>query len=218
MTEAIRILVVDDHALVRSAISELLEREPRFEVVGTAGTADEALEMIVKCEPTIILMDIDMPGMVSFEAVRRIAEMRPEAKIIFLSAFMYDHFIDQALAVRARGYLTKRETAERVVSAILEVASGGACFSEEVQSRIAVGTGGARLPAEVKSRAAILRPRELETICYIARGMSKKKIAEQMNISIKTVEHHTMNLMSKLQIHDRVELARYAIREGLIQP
>ncbi len=218
MTETIKILLVDDHALVRGALSERLEREPRFEVVGTAGTADEALAMTVKYELTIILMDIDMPGMDSFEAARRIAEMRPQRSIIFLSAYMYDHFIDRALAVRARGYLTKRESAESVVSAILEVASGGACFSDEVRARIAVDATGARLPTEIKSRAATLRPREHETLRYIARGMSKKKIAEQMNISIKTVEHHTTRLMSKLGIHDRVDLARFAIREGLVQP
>lgn len=218
MTETIKILLVDDHALVRGALSMRLEMEPQFEVVGTAGTADEALEMTVKYEPTIILMDIDMPGMDSFEAARRIAETRPQCNIIFLSAYMYDHFIDRALEVRARGYLTKRESAESVVSAILEVASGGACFSEDVRARIAVDSTGARLQTEMKSRAATLRPRERETLRYLARGMSKKKIAVRMNISIKTVEHHAANLMSKLGIHNRVDLARFAIREGLIQP
>ncbi|MBN2562719.1 MAG: response regulator transcription factor [Phycisphaerae bacterium] len=218
MAREIKILLVDDHALVRGALAERLQREPRFVVTGTAGTADEAITKTLAGRPDVILMDIDMPGMVSFDAAREITRMWPETRIIFLSAFMHDQYIEEALKVKARGYLTKREPPERVVEAILEVAAGGACFSEEVQSRIVVGSTGARLLTARKSRAATLRPRELETLRYIARGMSKKKIAEQMSISVKTVEHHTMRLMRTLDIHDRVGLALFAIREGLAEP
>jgi len=218
MTGEIRILLVDDHALVRGALSERLQKEPRLVVVAGASTADEAIEKTIEFSPDIILLDIDMPGLDCFEAAERIKRLRPRTRIIFLSAYMYDHFIDQALSVKASGYLTKRETPEKVVEAIIEVASGGAFFSEEVRSRIIVGSTGARLPAPWKSRAATLRLREIETLRYISRGMTKKQIAAQMSISVKTVEHHTTNMMSKLGIHDRVALARFAIREGLAEP
>ena len=217
VTGDIRILVVDDHALVCGALSERLRRESDFSVVGTAATAEEAIKKTIEEKPDVILMDIDMPGLISFDAARSIASLRPEAQVIFLSAFLHDSYIEQALRVRAKGYLTKREPPERVVEAIREVASGGACFSEEVQSRIVVDSKGAKLAKQPTSRASTLTAREVEILGYIARGLAKKQIAGTMHISVKTVDRHCANLMSKLDIHDRVELARFAIREGLAE-
>jgi DNA-binding NarL/FixJ family response regulator len=215
MTGDIKILLVDDHALVRGALAERLQLEPRLLVVGTAETADEAIKKALERHPDIIVMDIDMPGMVCFEAARMLTKLRPETKIIFLSAFTHDHYIEQALKVRARGYLTKNEPPEKVIEAILEVASGGAYYSDEVQARIVVDSKGAGLLGGAQSRIGTLGRRELETLRYIAHGLTKKRIAEVMSISVKTVEQHTLSLMSKLAIHDRVELARFAIREGV---
>jgi len=214
----IRVLVVDDHALVRGALGERLQREPGFLLAGCAGTADEALLQIAELRPVVVLMDIDLPGMVCFDAARQIGWRYPQTRIIFLSAFMHDRYIQEALEVKARGYLTKHEPPERVVEAIREVAAGGSCFSEEIRSRIVVDSVGAKLPGDLKSRGMTLRPRELETLRYIARGLTKKQIAEQMCVSVKTVECHTTRLMNALSIHDRVELARFAIREGLAEP
>ena len=160
-------------------------------------------------------MDIDMPGLICFDAARRITALQPDARIIFLSAFLHDHYIDQALRAKARGYLTKREPPETVVAAILEVASGGAYFSEEIRSRIVVETGGTKLAERSASLISILTTRETETLRYIAKGLAKKEIAATMGVSVKTVDRHATNLMSKLDIHDRVELARFAIREGI---
>ncbi len=218
MTTDIRILLVDDHALVRGALAERLEREPCFLVVATADTADSAIKAALEHRPDIILMDIDMPGMICFEAARMLAPLLPQTKIVFLSAFTHDHYIEQALEVRARGYLTKSESPQKVVDAILEVASGGACFSEEVQARIVVDAKGAKLPGNVCSRVSTLSRRELECLRYLVRGLPKKKIAEHMSISPKTVEQHTTRLMAKLGIHDRVTLTRFAIREGIAEP
>ena len=217
MSPDIKILVVDDHALVRGALCERLEKEPLFSVVCAAGTAGEAIEKVAQNNPDVVLMDIDMPGLNCFDAARRIADLQPETRIIFLSGFFSDRYIEQALAVRARGYLTKRETPEAVVAAIREVAAGGACFSEEVRSRIVIDSRGATLAGEETSRVSTLTPRELEILRYIARGLAKKEIANIMHISVKTVDRHSVNLMSKLDIHDRVELARFAIREGLAE-
>ena len=215
MTGEIRILVVDDHALVRGALSERLRREPDLTVVGTAATADEAIEKAVECSPDIVLMDIDMPGLICFDAARRITSLKPDVSILFLSAFTYDHYIEQALKVKASGYLTKSESPETVVAAIREVASGGAFFSKEIQSRIVVEERGAVLAQAAKSLRSVLTVRETEILRYIARGLAKKEIATTMGISVKTVDRHAANLMTKLHIHDRVGLTRFAIREGL---
>ena len=155
-----------------------------------------------------------MPGLNCFEAARRLRVIRPKTRVIFLSAFKHDRYIEQALEVKAHGYLTKRESPEKVVAAIREVAAGGAYFCEEVQSRIIVDETGANLP---RSRVSKLTPREMEVLQYIARGYGKREIGHIMNLATKTVENHTTSLMSKLAIHDRVDLARFAFREGLAE-
>ncbi len=218
LTDEIKLLLVDDHALVRGSLSERLDREPGFSVVGNADTADEAIDKATEFAPDVIVMDIDMPGLSCFDATRKIRSLRPDVHIIFLSGFLSDHYIEQALEVRAQGYLTKREPPETVVAAIREVAAGGAFFSDEVRSRIVVDQHGAKLARGSKSRASILTPRELEIVSYIARGLTKKEIGKIMHISVKTVDRHSVNLMTKLDIHDRVGLTRFAIREGLAEP
>ncbi len=217
MTDEVRILLVDDHALVRSALAERLQREPGFVVVGTAGTAEAALRNARESKPHVVLTDIDMPGLNCFEAARTLIALQPDIRVIFLSAFLHDRYIAEALAVKAHGYLTKREPPEQVVAAIREVASGGAFFSDEVRSRIVVDASGARLRAGATSRVATLSRRELEVLRYIARGLGKKEIASITHLSVKTIEHHTTRLMNRLDIHDRVELTRFALREGLAE-
>ncbi len=217
MTGEIRILLVDDHALVRSALAERLAREPGFVVVGTAATAEESLRKARESRPHVVLTDIDMPGLDCFEAARRLISMYPDVRVVFLSAFLHDRYVDEALAVKAHGYLTKSEPPESVVVAVREVASGGAYFSAEVRSRIVLETSGARLRVGVTSRVATLSRRELEVLRYIARGLGKKEIASIMHLSVKTIEHHTTRLMNRLDIHDRVELTRFALREGLAE-
>ena len=213
----IRILVVDDQALVRGALAERLRREPGFSVVGGAGTADEAVGQALELEPDIILMDIDMPGLNSFDAAQRLRSLRPDIRVIFLSAFLHDHYIERSLRAKASGYLTKCESPETLISAIHEVASGGAYFSPEVRARIVVDEDGANLLAASKTRISTLTTREVEVLRYIARGLAKKQIAGTMGVSVKTVDRHATNLMAKLEIHDRVELARFAIREGVAE-
>ena len=177
MTTQVRILVVDDHALVRGALAERLRQEADLAVVGTASTADEAIDQTISLKPDIILMDIDMPGLICFDAARTITSTSPATKIIFVSAFLHDWYIEQALAVKAQGYVTKREPPEAVISAIRDVAEGGAYFSDEVRSRIIVDSSGAKLAQSGKSRVSTLTAREIEVLRYIARGLSKKEIA-----------------------------------------
>ena len=217
MDGEIRILVVDDHALVREVITDWLDREPGLNVVATAASADEAVEQALRWNPDVILMDIEMPGLASFGAARHLGSLRPESRIIFLSGFTNERYIEQALEVRAQGYLTKTEPPETLVAAIRLVADGGTYFSDEIRARIVTDEGGTKLAAPSRSRTSLLTSRELEMLRYIAQGLSKKQIAGLLHVSIKTVDRHTANLMAKLEIHDRVELARFAIREGLAE-
>lgn len=218
MSAPISILVVDDHAIVRSCLAKTLDDQPDMTVVGTAGDADKALAEAIRLRPAIILMDIDMPGLLCFSAVETLRARCPETRVMFLSAFAHDRFIEQALAVEASGYITKDEKTETVLNAIRNAVAGIPYFSPAVRSRIVVDSFGARLAQRRQTRVDTLTARELEVLRYLARGMSKKEIAATMVLSVKTVEYHTASLMNKLDIHDRVALARFAIREGLTEP
>jgi len=217
VTGPISILLVDDHAMMRRLLGARLEAEPDIVVVAAVENADEAVTEAVRLKPDIILMDIDMPGVSCFEAARIIRERHPDSRIVFLSAFFHDRYIEQAMAVQAWGYITKSEPEDSVIKAIRKVSNGVAYFSPEVQARIVVDFQGARLANPGRSRVSTLTEREMEVLRYLARGMAKKEIARTMHISANTVNRHTTSLMAKLDIHDRVELARYAIREGLAE-
>ena len=158
------------------------------------------------------------PALLScFAAAQEIKRTSPETSIVFLSAFFHDRYIDSALEAQASGYLTKDESPSAIIDAIRTTSSGVAYFSPKVQSRILIDSRGARLADAGQSRASSLTARELEVLRYIARGLPKKEIAVTMDLSVKTVSRHVENLMNKLQIHDRVELTRFAIREGLAE-
>lgn len=213
----VTVLLVDDHALVRETLANWLRGSQDMKVMGEVGSADEAIAAAVRDQPDIVVMDIDMPGLLAFDAVRTIRSRCPKTRVLVLSAFFHDRFIEDAIRAEASGYVTKGEPPEVVVKAIRAVAQGGAYFSRQVQERIVVDSSGPRLAESTKTRTSLLSPREMEVLRYIARGMSKKDIAAVMHLSVKTVDNHSTSLMSKLDIHDRVELARFAIREGLAE-
>jgi DNA-binding NarL/FixJ family response regulator len=216
MGRIISILIADDHDSLRELLKSRLETQPDMKVVAHVGDADAAVTEAVASNPDVVLMDIDMPGLSAFDAAERIGSRCPKTRIIFFTAFVRDRFIEQALSVKAWGYVTKTERAESIVKAIRDVASGFAYFSPAVQARLVMGPKGPRLAHKDQSLAATLTDREREVLCYVARGMAKRDIAQTMSVSVKTVDYHCTNLMDKLKIHDRVELARFAIREGLI--
>jgi len=218
MSQLITILVVDDHGLIRDMLKRYLDEEADMRVVGCESNARDAVRLCVAAQPDVVLLDIDMPGLSAFEGGRLIKTQCPATRLIFLSAFSHDHYIEQALALEASGYLTKSEPPAAVIQAIRGVMAGTVYFSDEVQARIVVDHQGARLAHTFESRTRLLTERELEMLAYIARGLSEKEIARTVGISVKTVEQHCTHLMDKLAIHDRVELARLAIREGLVEP
>jgi DNA-binding NarL/FixJ family response regulator len=216
MNESIKVLLADDHTLVRRSVARVLHESPAISVVAEVANADEAINAALRFHPHVVVLDIDMPGIASFDAARTITARVPSAKILFLSAFTHDRYIEAALAAGALGYLSKNEPPEKVIDAIRAVAVGQCYFSPEVQSRLVIDSDGVHL-GESKSRASLLTNREMEVLRYIARGLSKKEIAKTMHLSVKTVENHSASIMSRLDIHDRVELTRFAIREGLIE-
>ncbi len=217
MPDATTVLIVDDHALVRGMLADRLSMEVDLSVISTASDAGEALQATSQHGPDIVLMDIDMPGLACFEAARQIRSAHPQTAIVFLSAHCQDGYVEQALEAGAAGYLTKDEPLEVVLSAVRTVAGGGSYFSAEVQGRLVVDPKGARLGRRGQTRASTLTPREREILRYVARGLSQKQMAEVTSRSSKTIHKHCNNIMAKLDLHDRVELTRFAIREGLAE-
>lgn len=215
--EAIRILLVDDHTIVRDALSQQLSEFVEFEVVGKASDADEAMTVAFEVNPDVIVMDIDMPGMICFDAVERIRSRLADVSVLFLTGSFNDHYIERALKIGAAGYLHKSESVKTLAMGIREVAAGGEFFTDEIRARVVSKKKSLSLAEGAKMRSETLTDREVEVLRYLARGLSKKEVAQLMHLSPKTIESHSTRLMDKLDIHDRVELARYAIREGLTE-
>lgn len=215
MNWLISILLADDHALVRETVADRLRSEKDFEVVATVSNAGEAVVQVELLKPDIVLMDIDMPGKVCFDAAREIKAFSPLTRIIYLSAFFHDRYIQDALAAGAAGYVTKDEPADVLVKAIRMATSGIAYFSPTVQARILVTDAGVTLLEQPAMLISQLTRREIEVLRYISRGLSRKEITALIHVSIKTLDNHISRIKKKLQIQDRVELARFAIREGL---
>ncbi len=214
-----RIYIVDDHGLVRDGIASILEHEPDFRVIGSAASADEAMGPIIEHRPDIVLMDIDMPGVSCFDAIQIIRSRAEHTRVILVTAHEHDEYLEQALKVKANGYVLKNEGMVALVKAIRDVMKGRLHFSPEIMNRLVVQEGqDLRLENPPKSRLSMLSPRERELLRVLAKGLSLKEAASVLGISYKTADKQKASIMAKLDIHDRVELARYAIREGMIQP
>jgi DNA-binding NarL/FixJ family response regulator len=214
----ITILLVEDHTVVREGFRKLLESEGDIELVGEAQTGREGVEMAKKLRPDVVVMDVAMPQLNGLEATRQIHKAVPNAKVLILSAHSDDAYVEQAIDRGAAGYLLKQTSAHVLSEAIREVHKGGAFFSpaivKRLRSRIRETLNG---KGKLRKRAIRLSSRELEVLQLIAEGEANKQIAEELGISIKTVEKHRNHLMQKLDIHDTAGLTRYAIAAGIIE-
>jgi DNA-binding NarL/FixJ family response regulator len=209
-----RVLLADDHALVRAGIRALLEKIPSIAVVGEAGTGREALELVRSKLPNIVLMDIAMAELGGLEALPRITKDFPSVKVIILSAHASEEYVIRALREGASGYMLKDSATTELELAINSVIHGKIYLSPSI-SRTVIDdylqrVGGAVSPLEQ------LTSRQREILQLIAEGKNAKEIAADLDISIKTVESHRLQLMDRLNIHDIPGLVRYAIRNGLV--
>jgi two-component system, NarL family, response regulator NreC len=213
--DKIRILLVDDHTILRDGIRLLLEAEPDLIVVGEAEDGRTAVKLACQLKPDVVLMDIAMPLLNGLEATRQIKHDCPGAKVLILTMHENEEYIRQALANGAMGYILKDAAASELLNAIHAVHRGEAILSPAV-TRLVVENYLRWGDIQKDSSTNRLSPREREVLQLIAEGYSNKQIAEILCISIKTVQAHRMNLMSKLDLHDRAELIKYAIQRKII--
>jgi DNA-binding NarL/FixJ family response regulator len=209
---AIRVVLADDHALVRAGIRALLEKLPGIEVVGEADNGRQALELIKTSAPNLILLDISMAELGGLEALPRIVKDFPSVKVLILSGHANEEYVLRALRRGASGYMLKEAAAEELELAIKAVTQDKTYLSPSV-SRTAVESYLQRAGGEEGEQ---LTPRQREILQLVAEGKNTKEIASLLGISIKTVEAHRLQLMARLDIHDVPGLVRYAIRSGLV--
>jgi two-component system response regulator NreC len=213
----IKVLIVDDHAVLRQALRLLLENQSEVEVVGDAGNGREALDAVEKLHPDVVLMDMVMPGLNGLEATRQIRRRAPKAKVLILTGYMEDEQILAALRAGASGYVVKKSDVEELLLGIQSVHRGNTYFSSAISDGDAVQDylWQAKKP-EAKSGYDLLTSREREVLQLIAEGYSNQRIANELFISVKTVEAHKAHIMSKLHAQNRTDLIRYAIRKGIV--
>jgi len=212
---SISILVADDHALVREAFSALLEKEPNLKVIAKAKDGREAVQLARKLRPSVVIMDIAMPGMNGIDAIQEIVARAPEVKVLALSMYSDRRFVAGVLNAGASGYLLKECASEEVIRAIHAVEAGEVYLCPQI-ARIVVETYVRQLSAGTDSLiCSVLSPRERQTLQLIAEGKTTKEIASILSVSVKTVESHRLRTMNKLNIHSVAELTRYALRKGL---
>jgi two-component system, NarL family, response regulator NreC len=213
----IRVLLTDDHTLFRQGIRTLLSAEPDMEVAGEAANGSDAVNVARQTRPDVVLMDIGMAGMSSFEATRQIRKERPDTRVVFLSMYDDEDYVSECVDMGANGYILKESPSDQLLTAIREVHRGGSFLSPRLLSRLVDdfrtgGHGAGRQP-----RFGTLTKREREILKMLAEGKSVKEIATGFELSVKTVEAHKFNLMRKLDIHNKAQLVQYAIQKKIIR-
>jgi len=208
----IRVLLVDDHALVRAGVRALLEKVEAVEVVGETGDGHEALDLIERLRPDVVLLDLTMPGLSGFDVLKITSEKFPKVRMIVLTVHDEEEYAFQALGAGAAGYLPKGAASAELRLAIEHVMGGKKYLSPTVEQKAAFGKN----IQQGSVPLAELTPRQREVLTLIAEGLSTKDIARALNISGKTVETHRAQLMERLDIHDIASLVRYAIRMRLV--
>jgi len=212
----IRILLCDDHLLIRASLKSLIGEFPSIQVVGEAGDGREALEHAGKLQPHVVLMDIAMPGLNGLEATRRLVKDHPQVRVVMLSMHADESHVLQALRAGASGYVLKG-SAPRELEMAIEAVARGEIFLSPAISKHVIDVYLNRAEGQTNS-LDLLTPRQREILQLIAEGKSSKQIAQLLDASVKTIESHRASLMERLDIHDVAGLVRYAIRHGLVSP
>ncbi|MFO1488256.1 MAG: response regulator transcription factor [Verrucomicrobiota bacterium] len=212
----IRILIADDHGMIREGLRAVIAAHRDWECVGEAPNGRVAVELAAKLKPDVCIMDVTMPELNGLEAARQIVARRPETAVLVQTMHDSESLAQEILAAGARGYLLKNDAPELLAQAIESVAAGRAFFTPRVAEMVLRNFGGKSEPgAPPEGR---LTPRERELVQLLAEGKSNKEAADVLGISVNTVETHRKNVMSKLQLRSAADLVRYAIRNGLTHP
>lgn len=219
---AIRTLLVDDHQIVREGLRSLLSRFPDIEIVGEAGDGEAALQLTRQLHPDVVILDISLPGMSGLEVTKEIVDSGLTSRVLALTMHETEQYAVQLLKAGAAGYMVKRGAAEELVSAIWAVYRGETYLYPSVAGKLlqhylnSERTGGA-LSLEARNSRA-LSARQKQVLQLVAQGKTNREISQLLCISLRTVQAHRAKLMEKLGLHNRIELTRYAIREGLVEP
>ena len=208
---AIRVVLADDHAVVRKGVREFLEDEPDIEVVGEAGDGQQAVELVVALQPDVVVMDVAMPELSGVEATKRIRSLAPTVRVLALTAYDDEPYIFGLLDAGVTGYMLKTAESREIVRAVRATASGQAALDPAVASRVVARA--LHPPAPVEA----LTERELEILRLAARGLTNKQIGADLNISDRTVQNHLANTYAKLEVASRTEAVTAALQRGLIR-
>jgi len=214
----IRVLLADDHTVVRQGLRALLQTERDIEIVGEAETGRQAVRLAETLKPDVVVMDIAMPQLNGLEASRQISQQVPSSRVLILSSYSDDEYVQRLTEAGAVGYVLKQAAVTDLVRAIREASKGGAFFSPAISQRLITYCRQTLVRGvPVQRPAGPLTSRESEVLQLIAEGKANKEIAGELGISVKTVEKHRQKLMNKLGIHDIAGLTRYAISKGIIE-
>jgi DNA-binding NarL/FixJ family response regulator len=216
LMKALRILVADDHEVVRRGLTSLLQSQPDWEVCGEASDGREAVEKAVQLQPDVMILDIGMPNLSGLEATRQILKAAPQTKVLILTLHDSDQVVTEVLSAGARGFLLKSDAARDLVAAVDALRRGKTYFTSKVAAMVLEGylKGGTAAPAP--SGRDRLTPREREIVQLLAEGNTTKQVAGMLGVSVKTAETHRSNVMRKLQLHSVSELVLYAVRNNLV--
>jgi DNA-binding NarL/FixJ family response regulator len=211
----IRVLLADDHKIIRDGLRTLIDKEAGMEVVAEAENGRKTIRLVQKLRPNVVVMDVTMPDMNGIEATRKITEESPGVRVIGLSMHSDRRYILGMLEAGACGYLLKDCAFEELAGAIRNVAGGNTYLSPRIADVVVRGYLD-KVPGPSQGLGAALTPREREVLQLLAEGMAAKEIASHLNVSVKTVETHRRNMMEKLDMRSIAELTKYAVREGLV--
>ena len=213
----IRVLIADDHTILREGIRSLLKMYDDIEVVGEAGDGWEAVEKVVQLSPDIVLMDIAMPGLGGLEATLEIRKRSPDTKVLVLTQYDDSEYVHRFLKAGVSGYVLKKVAGTELVAAIRAVQGGSSFLSPQIAGTVIEGYLKGQELTEVEDAYERLTDREKQVLKLVAEGYSNSEIASMLSLSVKTVMGHRENVMEKLGIHSRTELIKYAIKRGLIR-
>jgi two-component system, NarL family, response regulator NreC len=215
VTKLIKILLADDHEVVRKGLKALLRAEPDFDILGEAGDGIDTMELVSKLQPDILVLDLMMPGMNGLEVTRRLSKKNPEVGIIILSMHSNEAYVLEALRSGAKAYILKESPPEELILGIREVVAGHQYLSSPLSEK---SIDSYTQKAEISNNEpfSTLTAREREILLLIAQGRSNSEIADELSISARTVETHRTNLMHKLGLHNHAQLMQFAIRKGIM--